>query len=354
MKKILIYISVATVAFSASTLQAFAGNEDRAGQSGAHELLINPWAKNSGWGVAGLANARGVESFGLNPACAAYSKGTDISFSQTDWLRGSDIKISAFGISQKVGESGALGLTFMSMNFGEIERLTESNPDGGNGTYSPQFLNIGLTYAKEFSNSIKGGITTHIVSESINDVKAQGIAIDVGIQYTTGNNADHDNVRFGIALRNVGTPMKYQGEGLSFRNDNATQNINVLQEQRTESFELPALVSIGGAYDIKTGTDSRITTSFAFTSNSFIRDQIGVGVEYGFKNSFAIRAGYTIDKKDKNAIIDEDITALKGLSGGLTYEVPLGKSGKRFGIDYSYRATKTFDGTHSIGAHISL
>jgi len=354
MKKILIYISIATTAFSAISSQTFAGNEDRAGQSGAHELLINPWAKNSGWGVAGLANVRGVESFGLNPACAAYSKGTDIAFSHTDWLKGSDIKINAFGISQKVGESGALGLTLVSMSFGEIQRLTESQPDGGGGTYSPQFLNIGLTYAKEFSNSIKGGITTHIVSESINDVTAQGIAIDAGIQYTTGDNADHDNIRFGIVLRNVGTPMKYQGEGLSYRNDNATQNINVLQEQRTENFELPALVSIGAAYDIKAGTDSRITPSIAFTSNSFIRDQIGLGVEYGFKNSLSIRAGYTVDKKDKNALIDQDITALKGLSGGLSYEVPLGKSGKRFGVDYSYRSTKTFDGTQSIGAHIIL
>ncbi len=354
MKKLLIYITCASLALSLSASKSFAGNEDRAGQSGAHELLINPWARNSGWGGAGLANVKGVESFGLNPAGFAYTKGTDIVFSNTNWLKGTDIKINSFGVSQKVGESGAMGLTVVSMNFGEIDRLTEEQPDGGSGTFTPQFLNIGFTYAKEFSNSIKGGMTAHILSETINDVKAQGFAVDAGIQYTTGSNADKDNLRFAIALRNVGTPMKFQGEGLSYRNDNASTNINVLQEQRTQQFELPALVSIGVAYDIQLQADHRLTPSATFISNSFIRDQFGVGVEYGFRNMFMVRGAYTFDKKDKNAMVDEDISALTGLSGGLSFEVPLGKSGKRLGIDYSYRATETFDGTHSFGVRLAL
>ena len=33
-------------------------------------------------------------------------------------------KISAFGIAQKVGESGVLGLSIMSMGFGDIEVTT--------------------------------------------------------------------------------------------------------------------------------------------------------------------------------------------------------------------------------------
>jgi hypothetical protein len=67
-----------------------------------------------------------------------------------------------------------------------------------------------------------------------------------------------------------------------------------------------------------------------------------------------VRLGYTVDKKDKNAIFDEEIAALIGFSAGVSVQVPLGKNGKTFGIDYGYRATETFDGTHTIGARFNL
>ena len=68
-----------------------------------------------------------------------------------------------------------------------------------------------------------------------------------------------------------------------------------------------------------------------------------------------IRGGYTVDKKDKNAIITEEISSLIGPSFGFTIQAPLGKAKtKTIGIDYSYRSTKTFDGTQSIGIKLSL
>jgi hypothetical protein len=98
-----------------------------------------------------------------------------------------------------------------------------------------------------------------------------------------------------------------------------------------------------------------LTPAASFTSNSFIRDQFGLAVEYGFRNMFMVRGGYTFDKKDKNAIIDDPISAQIGLSGGLSVQVPLGKKSDRtFGIDYGYRSTKTFDGCHTIGARFNL
>ena len=53
-----------------------------------------------------------------------------------------------------------LGFAVMSMDFGEIEITTVDLPDGGIGTYSPKFMNIALSYAKIFSNSIYGGMTS--------------------------------------------------------------------------------------------------------------------------------------------------------------------------------------------------
>ncbi len=348
------YILAGGLLLSSSLMMA--GNEDRAGQAGANELLINPWARSGALGGINGAFVHNVEAMSLNMGGVSFCKGTEVTFASTQWLKGSGININSLGLAQKVGESGALGLTVMSMNFGDIERTTDISPDGGNGFYSPSFITIGLGYSKEFSNSIHGGISVKIISEAIADVKAQGIALDAGIQYVTGFNKERDNLKFGIALRNVGAPMKFDGEGLSFRNssDEYTNNINVLQQQKADKFELPALVNISVAYDIKSGEEHRFTPAFSFTSNSFIRDQFGVGIEYGFKNLLMLRGAYTFDKKDKNAIVDEDISALIGPSAGLSVQLPLGKTGKYFGIDYAYRATKTFDGTHTFGARFVL
>ena len=37
------------------SISSYAGNEQRAGQAGASELLINPWARTSGWAGANVA-----------------------------------------------------------------------------------------------------------------------------------------------------------------------------------------------------------------------------------------------------------------------------------------------------------
>ena len=77
-----------------------------------------------------------------------------------------------------------------------------------------------------------------------------------------------------------------------------------------------------------------------------------VGAEYAFMEKFMIRAGYVYES-DVN---DESLTrtAATGLSAGATVEVPLGQSGSTFGVDYSYRSTRSFSGSHSIGARFNF
>lgn len=81
-----------------------AGNPDRAGQAGASELLINPWARSSGWGGANSGSVHGLEASFLNVAGIAFTKKTEVIFSHTNFLKGSGININAFGISQKLAK----------------------------------------------------------------------------------------------------------------------------------------------------------------------------------------------------------------------------------------------------------
>ena len=96
---------------------SYAGNKDRSGQAGAGELLINPWARSAGWGSVTTANVKGLESMFTNVAGMAFTRRTELIFSHTTWLKGSGCTIANFGLSQRLGESGVLGLSVFSMKF---------------------------------------------------------------------------------------------------------------------------------------------------------------------------------------------------------------------------------------------
>jgi len=51
----------------------FAGNEDRAGEAGASELLIMPFARSSGWGMSNTSAIRGLAGMYLNVAGTAFT-----------------------------------------------------------------------------------------------------------------------------------------------------------------------------------------------------------------------------------------------------------------------------------------
>jgi hypothetical protein len=340
---------------------SFAGNQDRAGQAGATELLLNPWARSSGFGSANVAGVRGLEGQFLNVAGTAFTKKTEILFAHTNYLKSTGIGVNTFGFSQKVGASGVLGLGFMSMNFGDIEVTTTEMPEGGLGKYPVSFMNIGLSYAKGFTDHIFGGLLVRGISQSIPDAKAGGLALDAGIQYVAGK---LNNAKFGISLKNVGPKMQFRGDGLFTPVINVNNNSTATLEQRSEAFELPSQVNIGGGYDFYLGgNDSasrahRITLAGAFVSNSFTKDEFRIGLEYGFKTFLMLRAGYGYEKgigNDDDTQTNYRTSAQKGLNAGFTIELPLNKEkGSTFGLDYSYRSTKPFDGTHSIGIRMNL
>ncbi len=330
-----------------------AGNKDRSGQAGAAELLINPWARSTGWGNAGMSNIKGLEAMWSNVGGLAFTQKTDLIFAHTNWLKGSDVNIYSFGFSQRLGESGVMGLSVMSMNFGDFPITTTEYPDGGLGSFSPNLLNLSLAYAKSFSNSIHAGFVLKIISESISDVSAEGVAIDAGIQYVTGV---QENIHFGITLKNIGPTMSFSGDGLSLRAFIPGQETQFTLEQRSEAFELPTQLVIGTAYDFLFEGDYRFTLAGSFTSNSFTKDQITAGAEFSLKDYLMLRAGYTYeDGMFDNIETDVRTNVNKGLSAGITVQVPLSKEkGSAIGIDYSYRTTDHFKGNHSIGAKISF
>lgn len=339
---------------------AMAGNPDRIGQAGATQLLINPWAQSSGLGWAATSNVRGLEAMFYNIGGLAHSSRTELGFSNTNWLAGSGISINSFGFSQSLGGEGVIGISVMTMDMGEIEVTTVNQPEGGLGTINPQNTNIGIGYAKKFTNTISGGVLVRVHSEAIPNASVQGIALDAGIQYTeTSDKSDklkQNDIKFGISMKNVGPDARYSGDGLTFKATNPDNEVQQSFLFRTAGFGLPTLINIGASYDMRLDKTTetynhRLTPAANFTSNAYTRNQLTLGAEYGFKDLFMLRAAYAYEKN----IFDAELrtTALTGLVAGFSIELPTSKTSDNiFGIDYSYRHSNPFGGSHSVGVRI--
>ena len=236
-----VFKKVGTIAFAFILgTSAWAGNDERSGQAGASELLVNPWARSTGMGSAGSVLAQGLEAMSLNVAGLAETRKFEFNFAHRQWLGNAGIDVNTVGLASHVGESGVIGLQIMTMSFGEMTTTTTSSPEGGQGTFSPLFFTGSLSYAKQFSQRINGGITVKAIREEITNVSANTIALDAGVNYTTGIN---EQIKFGIAIMNIGSAMKYSGSGLNVVNNiPGTADRPYTQEQRSQQFELPSLL----------------------------------------------------------------------------------------------------------------
>ncbi len=335
------YLLVVGLALS---ITAFAGNPDRQGEAGAAQLLLNPYARSAGLHTMTTANVSGVEALRINPAGLGRIGRTQVVASHALYLQGTDIGLNAIGLAARVGKNGTFGFSLMSIDFGDIAVTTADQPEGTGANFSPSFFNMGVSYAHIFENKVSVGVTFRIVSEGLSDVNAFGFALDAGVQYVAG---EQDEFKFGISLRNVGSRMTYGGQGLSTPSPVAGGQYNITLNQRAAGFEMPSMLNIGAAYDFNLNESNRITVIGNFTANSFSLDNIGGGLEYSLNDIFQLRAGYRTEIGQE----DEAKTPIyTGLSAGASVEVPLSKGKEtRFGIDYAYRQTQVWNGTHNIG-----
>ncbi len=351
MNKILYTILLTVLVTVAASAPATAGNPDRQGEAGAYELLLNPWARSAGLHTMTTATIQGVEALRLNVAGMSRINKTEVQVGYASYLDGTDITMNAFGVSQRVGKNGAFGFSIMALDFGDIRVTTTDQPEGTGATFSPNFFHIGLAYSHTFENKISVGVLFRGVSEAIADVSALGFAIDAGVQYVTG---PQDNFKFGISLRNVGSRMSFGGEGLAVQRPSPNDVAYELTfDQRSASFEMPSVLNIGLGYDFLFGVRHRFTLIGNFTANSFSRDQIGGGAEYAFNELFMLRAGYRYELDVENEL---EASIYSGLSAGASVEVPLSKENKdlRLGVDYAYRDTDVWNGTHNLSVRIKI
>ncbi len=344
-KHLLLGILAACLASLAPTeaLAQFDENIDRT-TAGSTQLLIPLTARSVGVGAgltAGLSNASGLEGLFFNPANLTSNTGTNVLFSRTEYV--ADIGINYFGVAQRFG-SNQIGLTISTFDFGEIPVQTETNPEITDVTYTADYTTVSASYARDFTDRIAAGVTLKLVSETIDDVSANGLAFDAGINYVVGESG----LRFGVSLQNFGPAKNYSGTGLT-RFVSLPEQSSAAQAQAVAiegaEFELPSMLNFGVSYTRQLGEAANVTLLGNFRSNSFSQDQFSGGLEIGLLNVVYLRGGYQFEQ-------DMDKTFFNGANFGAGLNLDV--SGTRLSLDYAYRSTDFFDGINMITASLTL
>lgn len=333
---------------------ALAGNEDRVGSAGASQLLINPWARSIGSGNSGVAFTNGLEAQFMNIAGLAFTERLEMKFNATNWLGNAGIQFYSAGLATRISDQSVIAISIQSMNFGDIPRTFVDNPEGDGSTFSPRYNIFNVGYAREFSNRIYGGINFKVNSEGVDNLRATGVAIDAGIRYVTG---EREQIKFGIALKNIGPVMRYRGDGLAYQVSftGTGNNQPFTLEQRGAAFEMPSSLSIGGSYDFFFGENQKLTAAVSFLANSFSYDNYCVGLDYGIavkKFQINARAGYIYER----GLFESSLrrTALTGFTAGFSVDFLSGTNKTPMGIEYATRLSSPFGPIHTIGLTIAL
>jgi opacity protein-like surface antigen len=325
MKKIILTLIVLLIATS-----IYAGDVSRKGTTGADYLLIPVSARGIATGGAFVANLTGLESIYYNPAGLDVSSGTEFMFSYMSYL--ADVKISYLGASTNFGDFGSLGFTLKSLAFGDIPITTVDFPDGTGSTYSPTYLTLGLTYSKVITDRISVGTNIKVLSESIENVSANGWAIDLGVQYKFT-----PDLMIGAAVMNIGPNMQYSGPELSAFTGIPGSNPGTpggQYEVITESFQIPSYFLLSLAYNLNFNEQNNLLLASTFTANNSLEDVMNFGLEYGFLENFFVRGGY-------NLLLENTDQNIFGLTFGAGVDYQMG-SDIGFAFDYAFRDVKDF------------
>jgi hypothetical protein len=320
------------------TGQVFAGGQNRAGTSAAPVLMIPVGSQYIAMGGANVSTVKGLEAIYWNPAGVALSgNDADAMFSYRQYI--ADMSMNFVAASGDLG-IGTFGVSFRSLNVGDINVTTMDEPDGTGEILSPTYFVLGFTYSNALTDRISIGASANLINESWGKVSANGFSFDFGVEYQ--NVFSVPNLSVGIAVKNLGGSMQYGGSGLTIlANDpNSDRGLTYYNVEAAE-FELPSTVSMGVSYKREINEENSISIAGAFNNNNFSYDNYRIGAEYSFRDLLFIRGGYLFSpqSEDDTPDIYEDFSAGIGIGFGSIADVDVG-------LDYAYIPVKYFDTNH--------
>ena len=317
------------------------GQNSRMGSASSTQLLVVPSAKHlSGGGAA--ATATGMDATFWNPAGLAMSENNvDAIFSNRQYF--ADIDNSFFGIATDLGDY-KMGVSVRTFNVGDIDETTVFYPDGTGQVFTPNFSILGATFARKLSDNTSVGLNANLIREGFGRVAATGVAYDLGVQYR--GFLGREGLDVGFAMKNFGSPMKYDGEGLGVMASPVDGDRPVeYYKIDAASFDLPFVFDMGLSYNIA-GADIGVT----YTSNYYSTDELKLSVGYALEGLGSVGVG--MQSSSASQEIDDTDDWYTNPADGVSFGASIDMSrfvGMNLSVDYSMLPMGDF-GTNSVVA----
>jgi hypothetical protein len=335
MKRIIFLLLI----LSFSVVETFGGGQNRAGTSAAPELRIPIGARYLAMVGAPIASVTGLEAIYWNPAGVDLTNSSaNALFSHRSYI--ADMSMNFAAVSGKLGDLGTVGLSFRSLNIGEINVTTMDQPDGTGQIINPSYFVLGLTYSKQLTDRVSIGANINLINETIDRVGATGFSVDFGVEYKSL--FDVNGLALGVTVKNLGGTMKFSGNGLfvNATDPSALRGPTYLAVDGS-SAELPSEISLGVSYLTHFDEENSLLLSSTFQNNNYAYDDYKLGLEYSYRNLFFVRGGYLFSPQatDDRPNIFSD------------FALGLGINLKEFSnldiqVDYAYVPVEYFDANH--------
>ena len=306
-------------------------------------LGITPDARHAALGDAGVATSPDANSAYWNAGKLAFiDKKYGGSISVTPWLSKiiNDMWIFQGTGFYKINREQAIAVGMKYFDLGEIFLRGDNNQD--NGSFNPREFAFDFTYSRMLTENLSVGITGRYIhsnltgtfsSNNTNDARpASTAAADIGVYYTKPlQGARASSISLGANASNIGGKISYSNNS---NKDFLPTNLRIGGVYTTELDPYNSFSFILDFNKLMVPTIDKGQTVLSGMFGSFsdapggAREELhevitNMGVEYWYNKTFAARAGYFLEAKDKGN--------LKYMTIGLGF-----RSQKAFGIDVAY------------------
>ncbi len=336
MRKILLVLVILLLA--GYTMQA--QETSQVGTSMANFLKIGVGPRAIGMGEAFIAMANDASAIYWNPAGIGSLQKNEVLAQTTNWI--ADTKLYFLGLAFPFGDYGTLGASVYAFSSGDMEETTLSQPEGTGKFFSASDFALSVSYAKSLTDRFLVGLTVKYINESLSRETADAFAFDIGSIFTTSFLND---MKIGIALSNLGTPMKLDGPDLIVSHDIAPgvpTNKLVDASLATQSWDLPLTFRIGVGSYIINNEDASVSLEAAVNDTRDYLPRYNIGSELTLNiignQKVLLRAGY------KGNYDEEGLT----FGGGLF----LNLASFDFKLDYAFADFNRLGNTHRYAVSI--
>jgi len=301
----------------------------RAGISAFQFLKIGVGARGVAMGESFVAVANDASALYWNPAGLVQFTADQAIAAHTEYVI--DIKHDFFGLVYHLDDQNAVGASFVSLHMQDMEVTTETQPFGTGRYFSFGDVAMSVSYARKMTDQFSFGATVRYVDETLDVLHMRSVMVDLGTYYWTGLGT----ARFAVAISNFGADAAPTGSVTGMNGSTITS---------FQSFSLPTVFRLGFAMEPYQVEDQRLTTSLQLNHPNDNSENLRLGVEYAFQNTFFVRAG--VKRTIGQPMFGEDATSEESFTLGAGFRVPVAFT--TVDADYAYANFSRLGSVHRI------